>query len=86
MNRYQDDAKNLEILAEECAEVIQIKSKIIRFGLDDKYGGLTNRERLEEEVGHVFALVDVLLHREIIRETAIDAARMRKLNLLERWY
>lgn len=88
MTRYQNDAKNLEILAEECAEVIQIKSKITRFGLDDRYpyGGLTNRERLEEEIGHVFAMVDVLLHREIIREESIEAARARKLDRLEGWY
>jgi len=33
--RFSDIDQNLEILAEECAEVIQIKSKIVRFGMDD---------------------------------------------------
>lgn len=89
MKRYADDSKNLEILAEECAEVIQIKSKITRFGLQDRYpaiGGKTNRERLEEEIGHVFALVDVLLHRGIITETGVEAGRVHKLTRLEGWY
>jgi len=88
VKRYKDDSKNLEILAEECAEVIQIKSKITRFGLQDRYpsGGKTNQERLEEEIGHVFAMVDVLMHRGIVTEEGVEAGRVRKLVRLEGWY
>ena len=41
----------LDILQEECAEVIQAVSKISRFGLDNLKPGKakTNREHLEEE-------------------------------------
>ena len=43
----------MDILQEECAEVIQAVSKISRFGIDNMKPGkpLTNREHLEEELG-----------------------------------
>ena len=50
----------LNILQEECAEVIQVISKIRRFGLDDDYSGKTNREKLTQEVGDVLLLIDLL--------------------------
>ena len=43
----------MDILQEECAEVIQAVSKISRFGLDNLKPGKpkTNRDHLEEELG-----------------------------------
>ena len=53
----------MDILQEECAEVIQAVSKCSRFGIDNYKPGkpLTNREHLEEELGDLLAMVDIML-------------------------
>lgn len=48
----------LNLLQEECAEVIQIISKIRRFGLNESYNNKTNVERLTEELTDVQILVN----------------------------
>ena len=52
----------MDILQEECAEVIQAVSKISRFGLDNFKPGKpkTNREHLEEEIGDLMCMIDLL--------------------------
>jgi len=54
------DQEILDILAEECAEVIHIISKIRRFGLNDCHPvtGKINRERLEEELSDLSAMIN----------------------------
>jgi len=51
------EVERLAILAEECAEVIQIVGKILRHGYKsthpDNEDGPNNREMLEGEIGHV---------------------------------
>lgn len=88
MHRYPDHNKNLEILAEECAEVIQIKSKIVRFGIDDYHpkNEFPNRRALEEELGHLIAMKDILIHNGLITAEGVEAGRLHKLEKLERWY
>ncbi len=85
---FTNDALNLEILAEEAAEVSQIKSKIIRFGLDDTYPerGKSNRHALEEEVGHFLAMVDILVIRGVITTDGIEKGREQKITKLPKWY
>jgi hypothetical protein len=92
---FDDDNKNIEILAEEAAEIIvelgkiiQMKAKIYRFGLNfthPKYGD-TNRDHLEQEVGDFLAMVDVLKSRGIFTDAGIDLAKKRKLEKLQHWY
>lgn len=85
---YDDEKLNLEILAEEAAEVIRIKSKCIRFGMDDFHpkNGLSNRESLAEEIGHFIAMVDILVTNGTVDETKISKAFDEKKINLERWY
>ena len=50
------EQERLVILAEECAEVIQVVAKIQRHGFNSDNTGtmqLTNRRLLENEIGHV---------------------------------
>jgi hypothetical protein len=47
-------------LFEECAEVIQALSKVIRFTSEHKHYETSNGERLNEEVNQLFALLLVL--------------------------
>lgn len=52
----------LQILQEECAEVIQAASKAQRFGLDDGYPQTTrtNREDIGKELAQVRAMVEMI--------------------------
>jgi NTP pyrophosphatase (non-canonical NTP hydrolase) len=77
----------LDILQEECAEVIQAVSKISRFGLDNLKPGKpkTNREHLEEEIGDLLAMVDILLEKGIVSKTSLDSANKAKIEKLKKW-
>lgn len=87
-NQFNDINKNLEILAEECAEVIQIKSKIIRFGMDDVHPnrGKSNREALEQELGDVLSMIDILIDNGVLDKENIRKAKHRKTEKLKEWY
>lgn len=88
LSRFDNQELNLEILAEEAAEVSQIKSKIIRFGLDDYHpkNGMGNRQKLEEEIGHFQAMVDILQHHGVITAAGIAAGKAAKIASLPEWY
>ena len=77
----------MDILQEECAEVIQAVSKISRFGLDNFKPGKpkTNREHLEEELGDMLAMIDILHSMDIVSWTNIDRAAEAKREKLKIW-
>jgi NTP pyrophosphatase (non-canonical NTP hydrolase) len=79
--------ETMDILQEECAEVIQAVSKISRFGLDNPKPGKpkTNREHLEEELGDLLAMVDILHEMDIVSWTNLDAAKAAKIEKLKKW-
>jgi len=77
----------LNILQEECAEVIQMVSKCRRFGIDEihrKDGG-TNRERLTEEVGDVLCMIKLMHDFDIIDSDALEVACALKIEKLKKW-
>lgn len=87
---FDDDKLTLEILAEEASEIIQAKSKIIRFGLKDSFNETnrpdqTNVEKLETEIIHFMAVVDVLISRGIINLTNIDKIKYDKWDKMKKW-
>lgn len=71
----------MSILQEECAEVIQAVSKINRFGLNNAWNGVTNKEALITEIGDVVAIISVLIDETDINISAqqINAAVEKKL-------
>lgn len=73
----------LLITQEECAEVTQAISKIFRFGVEDEYNGQTNLQRLEEEVGDLLCMLDLLL--EMVSKENVMAAKAAKLEKLRNW-
>lgn len=77
----------MDILQEECAEVIQAVSKIRRFGMDNaKHGtGQTNREHLEEEVGDMLAMIDILLINDVVSWGNLHIAKRAKIEKLKKW-
>jgi NTP pyrophosphatase (non-canonical NTP hydrolase) len=77
----------MDILQEECAEVIQAVSKINRFGIDNAKPGTTytNREHFEEELGDVLAMVDILLINNVVSWGNLAVAKRAKIEKLKKW-
>ena len=77
----------MDILQEECAEVIQAVSKISRFGLDNLKPGKpkTNREHLEEELGDLYAMIEILQELDVVSWTNIEQAALAKREKLKKW-
>jgi len=88
MKMKQMNQENQEILLitqEECAEVTQAISKVFRFGMEDEFKGQTNREHLEEEIGDLMCMIDLLIDSGMISESAVMTAKNEKLNKLQIW-
>jgi len=77
----------MDITQEECAEVIQAISKISRFGLDNYKPGKsqTNREHLEEELGDLQAMVEILQEFDVVSWANIEKAAIAKKEKLKQW-
>jgi len=77
----------MDILQEECAEVIQAVSKISRFGLNNYKPGKpkTNREHLEEELGDLYAMINILHDMDIVSWSNIERASEAKIEKLKKW-
>ena len=75
------------ITQEECSEVSQAVSKIFRFGWDSVHPstGLDNKYRLEEEIGDLLCMIDILVEKCIISDDAVNAARKTKREKLKMW-
>jgi NTP pyrophosphatase (non-canonical NTP hydrolase) len=78
----------LQILNEECAETVQSISKCFRFGL---YGikpnkSISNLESLEEELGDVLAMIDLLVKQDIgITYEGLNRSKESKFKKLKCW-
>jgi len=77
----------LSIAQEECAEVIQAISKCFRFGLDNIKPGKpkTNREHLEEELGDLMAMLNIMCDKGLVSSDKIEEAARAKVQKLKQW-
>ena len=75
------------ITQEECSEVSQSVSKIFRFGWESKHPktGVNNKEHLEEEIGDLLCMIDILVEKCIISDNEINIARQAKREKLKNW-
>lgn len=73
------------ITQEECAEVTQAISKIFRFGINSEYNGVTNIQRLEEEIGDLLAMISILTDKKIINEDNLTKYIQEKMTRLKTW-
>jgi NTP pyrophosphatase (non-canonical NTP hydrolase) len=77
------EAEALALLAEECAEVIQVVTKIQRHGLQSHHPSdqfTTNRDLLHKEVGDLLAALRIAEGQHILDEPRLIAWRNTKLN------
>jgi NTP pyrophosphatase (non-canonical NTP hydrolase) len=79
------DREVMLITQEECAEVTQAISKVFRFGFDSVHNGKNNREHLEEEIGDLVCMIDLMREHGLINwQNVIDASE-KKMKKLEQW-
>lgn len=79
--------ETMDILQEECAEVIQAVSKCRRFGLNNikPSKDRTNLECLEEEIGDLMAMIDILVDKNILLWDNLELAKKAKKEKLKKW-
>lgn len=77
----------LGILQEECAEVIQAISKINRFGMTgiDPRDQRSNQLKLEQELGDLLCMIELLKEQGLIDHREIDQAALNKRAKLRQW-
>jgi len=78
----------LNITLEECAEVTQAISKVFRFGFDSTHPntpGVDNKMHLEEEIGDLLCMIELLQDKGVLDENAIAAACYNKREKLKIW-
>lgn len=85
---FSDDIQNLDILQEECAELIKIVSKTKRWGTESYNpmdpDGTSNRDRMVQEIGDVLAMIDCIKtspHFKITESEIINAKRAKLIKL-----
>lgn len=74
-------------MQEECGEVVQMVSKVCRFGIDGEHlkDGGTNRERLAEEMGDLLCMIRLAIEYGIVDEDSVLDAREAKETKLHKW-
>jgi hypothetical protein len=70
----------LTILQEEAAEVIQIASKIHRFGHHPD-----NMKRLEEELGDLQCMINLCIEHHLVDEAMLQIRTQEKRQKLKTW-
>lgn len=79
------DREVMLITQEECAEVTQAISKVFRFGFLSEHNGRNNKQHLEEEIGDLMCMVDLMREANLINwENVIDASA-KKRDKLRKW-
>jgi hypothetical protein len=75
----------LGILQEECAEVIQAASKLIRFGIESYPGYGENRQVLGLEIGDLQEMITLVGQEQLISVVDVTAGQVRKRDRLKRF-
>jgi len=82
------ERERLALMQEECAEVIQACSKILRHGWESKNplikDSLTNREHLEKELGHIYNITGLMFDNDIGFDNVIDHM-LKKRSEINKW-
>jgi NTP pyrophosphatase (non-canonical NTP hydrolase) len=82
-----EEVERLTLLIEECAEVTQRATKIIRYGYQSKHptGDYDNKELLEQELGDLVGIIDLMATNGDISTDAVKVHRGAKLARLPKW-
>lgn len=69
----------LTITQEECGELVQVVSKVRRFGMEE------NRARLTQEAGDVLSMIELMIEHDIISRADVESAKRNKIEKLKTW-
>jgi NTP pyrophosphatase (non-canonical NTP hydrolase) len=75
----------MRITQEECAEVVQAISKVFRFGFAAQHNGVSNKSMLEEELGDLECMIELLKLEFAVDREAIEKAKIAKAIKLNTW-
>lgn len=75
----------LHITQEECSEVTQAISKIFRFGFASVHNGKSNKSHLEEELGDLECMIELIKQEFAVDRDAVEEAKLRKAIKLNQW-
>jgi len=76
----------MDILQEECGELIVALSKVRRFGLDNSHKDCgTQREHLTQEAGDVMLMIYLLVEQGVFTTEDLQRARKLKEDKLKKW-
>jgi NTP pyrophosphatase (non-canonical NTP hydrolase) len=82
-------SETFDLIQEECSELIQIISKIRRFGLKSSHPfhdtDVTNYAHLIQEMGDVLCLIEILQDHLKISNEDINKAIDKKYTKLQQW-
>lgn len=79
--KNESQIERFDLLQEESAEIIQAASKIKRFGLDNfhpKNEGRSNRQHLQNEIGNLLVILDMMIQEGDIDEKEVCIAAEEK--------
>lgn len=79
LTRMRFEHEILQILQEECAEVIQAASKCVRFGTEE------NLLHLEREIGDIVCILDIMHKHDMVSHTKLDEYVAEKYEKLEKY-
>ncbi len=83
------EAERLDVLAEECAEIIQVVAKIKRHGYESANPLIadseTNRQALAREIGHFEMMLCEMYNLRDVDPIAINDSAVKKRATINRW-
>jgi NTP pyrophosphatase (non-canonical NTP hydrolase) len=79
MKNQEKISEILDLLQEECGEVVQMVSKCRRFCLAEK------RDDLIKELGDVSLLIELLHAHELFTDKELNQAKLNKATKLSQW-
>lgn len=81
------EREHLDILIEECSEVIQRATKLLRFGAKEIQPGqpLTNSERLSLEIGDLNTMIDECKELGLVHPEYVLEGEVRKQDQLKKF-
>ena len=90
VTKYDNEALNLTLLMEECSEVIQAVSKIVRFGWSTYNSEMSvptcNKAILEQELGDLQAIITILEANGSVESNMVRRASLSKIERLGKYY
>jgi NTP pyrophosphatase (non-canonical NTP hydrolase) len=75
----------LDILKEECGELVVAASKCTRWGLESTWEGRSNQQNLTQEVGDVVCMIQLLIDNGVIDSADLMNAQLAKEEKLKKW-